>query len=110
MVYPLLNTIRCKRCKGIWKEEDPCQFVSCTIPADSGKIRKRADPLATRLEKKLDECLARSSGKYCITTTGWKAGDISQELFSRYLKQCVKNRTLEETKDHYGRIWYSRPG
>jgi hypothetical protein len=110
MVYPLLNTLRCKRCKGIWKEEDRGRPACCTMPADPVKIRKRTDPLATRLEKKLGECLARSGGKYCITATDWKAGDISSEVFSRYLRQCVKNRTLEETKDRYGRTWYFRPG
>jgi len=111
MVYPLLNTLRCKRCKHIWKvgEEDPAP-CRCPDLDPSLRIRKKTEPLETRLEKKLDECLLRCSGKFCLTTMSWQAGDISQELFRRYVKQCVKNRTLAETKDGYGRTWYSRPG
>jgi hypothetical protein len=30
-------------------------------------------------------------------------------MFRRYLKKCVKNRTLVENKDQYGILWYSRP-
>jgi len=60
------------------------------------------------MEKKLDECLTRSGGKLCLTTMTWQAGDISEELFKKYLRQCVKNQALAETKDHYGRTWYTR--
>jgi hypothetical protein len=62
------------------------------------------------MEKRLELYLARSSGKICLATITWQAGDITLELFSRYLKQCVKNRTLSEERDRYGRIWYLRPG
>ena len=107
-VYSLLNTLHCKRCRHIWKEGDDGENRS---PArdTSLRIKKPADPLETRMEKKLNEYLARYGGKICITTITWPAGDISFELFRSYLRQCVKNRTLAETKDHYGRIWYSRP-
>jgi hypothetical protein len=106
MVYPLLNTLRCKRCKHIWKvgEEDPGESL-----VTSPRIRKKTDPLETRMEKKLDELLARHEGKFCINTMTSKYGDISFELFRSYLRQCMNDRTLAETKDRYGRTWYFRP-
>ena len=110
-VYPLLETLRCKRCKGIWKEKDESGGpASCEPPSASLKTRKRTDPLETRMEKKLEEFLKRSGGRYSITATSWQAGDISRELFTRYLKRCVKNRILVEKRDRYGRAWYYRPG
>ncbi|MDD1686418.1 hypothetical protein [Methanoregula sp.] len=109
-VYSLLDTMHCKRCKNIWKEEDPGLPAACDAgaPDNTVRIRKRTDPLETRLEKRLDECLKRSNGKFCLTIMNWQAGDISPELFRRYLMRCRKNRSLAETKDRYGRIWYSR--
>jgi hypothetical protein len=110
-VYDLLHTLHCKRCKNIWKEgEDPNRFAACDclFPGNPLIVRKRTEPLETKLEKRLNEFLTRSGGKFCLTTISWQAGDITQELFRRYLKRCVNNRTLAETKDHYGRIWYSR--
>ncbi len=113
MVYPLLNTWRCKRCKNIWKEgENPDLTAASGSPltGTSRETRKRTEPLETRLEKKLEEILTRSGGKFCIATMMWQSGDISPELFRRYVTRCVKNRNLSETKDHYGRTWYFRPG
>ena len=108
-VYILLNTLHCKRCKNIWKEgEGPDQPASIGFLDTSLKIRKHTEPLETRMEKKLNEYLTRSGGKFCLTTMTWQAGDISQEMFRIYLKRCVKNRALTETKDQYGRIWYFR--
>ncbi|MCK9632598.1 MAG: hypothetical protein M0R30_13280 [Methanoregula sp.] len=110
-VYRLLDTLRCKRCKNIWKEGGDSSAVSGpAVPDTSLRIRKRTEPLEKRMAKKLDECLTRCSGKFCITTIAWQASDISEELFRRYIRQCVKNRTLAETKDSYGRTWYSRHG
>ena len=112
-VYDHLFTWRCKRCKNIWKEgegPDRSESCGCTVPDISLKIRKRAEPLETRLEKRLDLCLTRSGGRFCPATMTWQAGEISPELFRRYLKRCVKNRALAEEKDRYGRIWYRRPG
>jgi hypothetical protein len=110
-VYPLLNTWRCKRCKTIWKEEEGSDvFADCRCPGTQPATRKRTEPLETRLEKRLDEILTRSGGKFCFSTMTWQAGDISQELFRRYLKRCVNNRTLAETKDRYGRTWYEQTG
>jgi hypothetical protein len=110
-VYPLLNTWRCKRCKNIWKEGEgpgPSDTCDSSAPVTSPGIRKRTDPLEKRLEKKLDEILSRSRGKFCITAINGQAGDISQELFRTYLERCVKNHVLAKTMDHYGRTWYSR--
>lgn len=114
MVYPLLNTLRCKRCKGIWKEGDEGPDRSAHHgPSDQGKsliIRKRTESLEKRMEKRLDHCLTKSQGKFCISTITWQAGDFSFDLFRRYLKLCVRKSTLTETKDRYGRVWYSRQG
>lgn len=110
MVYPLLNTLRCKRCKHIWKAgEEEYSTGRCPDLVPSLRTRKKTDPLEIRLEKNLDELLARHEGKFCITTMTCRYGDIPFELFRSYLKRCVKDRTLTETKDRYGRIWYSRP-
>jgi len=109
-VYPLLNTWRCKRCKHIWKEGDgPDPSAAYESPETSLGIRKKTEPLETRLEKKLNVYLTRSGGKFCLSMMVWQSGDISQELFMRYLKRCVKNRALGETKDRYGRTWYLLP-
>jgi hypothetical protein len=112
MVYPLLNTLRCKRCKNIWKvgEEGAGRFSACcsAVPGKPLSVRKKTDPLETRLERKLDAYLSRSGGKFCFAATTWQAGDISEELFRKYLNRCVKSRALAEKKDSYGRIWYFR--
>ncbi len=108
MVYPLLNTWRCKN---IWKEGEGTDLTvtnGSSQPATSRETRKKTEPLETRLEKKLEEILTRSGGKFCIATMTWQAGDISQEMFRIYLERCVKNQALAKTKDRYGRIWYSR--
>jgi hypothetical protein len=110
-VYSLLNTLHCKRCKNIWKEgERPDRFTACgfSLPDNTLLVRKKTEPLETRLEKKLNVYLTRSGGRFCPATMTWQAGDISQELFRRYVKRCVNNRTLAETKDRYGRIWYEQ--
>jgi hypothetical protein len=111
MVYPLLNTLRCKRCKHIWKVGDE-QYSTCRCPdlVPSLRVRKKTDPLEIRLEKKLDELLARHGGKICITTMSCRYGDLPFELFRSYLKRCVRDRTLIGTTDRYGRTWYERPG
>lgn len=112
-VYSLLNTLRCKRCGNIWKEEkknwsnvDKCGFGE-SIP-NHVPLKKRTDDLETRMEKKLNESLKKFNGKFCINKITVKIGDIQTAMFRRYLKNCVKNRTLVEKKDRYGIIWYSR--
>jgi hypothetical protein len=111
MVYPLLNTLRCKRCKHIWKIGEE-EYSTCRCPdlVPSLRTRKKTDPLEIRLEKKLEELLDRHEGKFCITTMTCRYGDTSFELFRSYLRQCVRDRTLAETKDRNGRTWYSREG
>ena len=111
MVYPLLDTLRCKRCKHIWKAGEE-EYSTCRCPdlVPSLRIRKKTDPLEMRLEKKLDVLLARHGWKLCIATMTCRYGDNSSELFRNYLRRCVKDGTLTETKDRYGRTWYERPG
>ena len=110
-VYPLMNTPRCKRCKAIWKESDHNRCPACAIRTISPPApeKKRPAPLQKRLETKLEECLARSGGRFCPDTLHWQDGDSSRELFLKYGRRCVKERTLESEKDRYGRTWYRRP-
>lgn len=110
MVYGLMNTLRCKRCKEIWKagEEDICWSDTSRPVPPAGRAEKIKKPLAHRLETKLEECLRRSGGRFCFETLHWQAGEISREIFGRYVRQCVKERTLAYEKDRYGRIWYGR--
>ena len=111
-IYPLLDTLRCKRCKGIWKlgADVPASQVSGRFMADSLKCVTKRDSLGTRLEKMLDTCLHRPGGRYCHGTTAWQDGDIPEGLFLTYLAQCVRNGTLQVQEDCCGRIWYFRPG
>jgi hypothetical protein len=39
----------------------------------------------------------------------WKTGDITPEIFRRYLKKCIIKKVLIRKKDRYGRTWYSGP-
>ena len=111
MVYPLLNTLRCKRCKHIWKVgEEEYSTSRCPDLVPSLRVRKKTDPLEIRMEKKLEEFLTRHNGNFCLTTMICRYGDTSSGLFRSYLRQCVRERTLEETKDRDGRVWYSRKG
>jgi|GEM_PF-876112 hypothetical protein len=114
-VYCLLDTFHCKRCKNIWKEEeddfgpsDSCR-PDAQVQHPSLRFTKKTAPLETRMKKRLEDYLLRSSGKFSMDTIAWTASDISPELFRRYLRRCVKNRELTETKDRNGRTWYSRP-
>jgi hypothetical protein len=110
-VYSLMNTLHCKRCGNIWKEGDCPAFFSdgCRPAINPSLVRKKTEKIETRMEARLDEYLARSRGKFCFDTLSWKIGDISLAIFRRYLKHCVKNGTLVESRDGYGRTWYSRP-
>ena len=113
-VYSLLNTLHCKRCGNIWKEEknigrnfDTCGFRD--TPYNQVQLIKITDDIETRMEKKLNEYLKKFNGKFSIHKITWNIGEIQMAMFRRYLKKCVKNRTLVEKKDGYGIIWYSRP-
>jgi hypothetical protein len=115
-VYRLLNTLRCKRCKNIWKEgeddrysSDPNGSPALTRERQSVPLKK-TETLEARQKKALDEHLKKNRGKFCMDTIGWKTGDISQALFRQYLKKSVRKGILKERKDRYGRTWYSRPG
>ncbi len=113
-VYSLLNTLHCKRCGNIWKEEkktrrayNPRCFEN---PIGSqGLARAITDSSEQRMEKQLDEYLKKFKGKFSMHSITSNIGDIQMAMFRRYLKKCVKDRTLVEKKDQYGIIWYSRP-
>ncbi|MDD1696751.1 MAG: hypothetical protein LUQ36_00130 [Methanoregula sp.] len=113
-VYSLLNSLRCKRCGNIWKEEkkNKSNVVVCRneLPINN-QVRSKTttDNIETKMEKKLDEYLKKFNGKFCLDKFPWIIGDITLAMFRRYLKNCVKSRTLVEKKDGYGVIWYSRP-
>ena len=109
MVYSLMDTLRCKRCKGIWKAGDEVP-LACSPPAPDRMIRKRIEPLDARLEKILDAYLARHGGRFSFDTLRWQAGDVSVELFKKYVRRCVADRSITEEMDRYKRIWYRRSG
>lgn len=108
MVYSLMDTLRCKRCKGIWKAGDEI-LPAGSPPAPERMIRKRIEPLDARLEKILDAYLARHGGRFSFDTLRWQAGDVSVELYKKYVRRCVRDRSLAEEKDRAGRTWYFRP-
>lgn len=108
MVYSLMDTLRCKRCKGIWKAGDEVSAAG-SPPAPDRMIRKQIEPLDARLEKNLDAILARYGGRFSFDTLHWQAGDISIGLFRKYVRRCVTGRVLAEEKDRAGRTWYFRP-
>ncbi len=112
-VYSLLNSLRCKRCGNIWKEEkNNCSnFVKCGVESPiNNQVRSitTTDDIETKMEKKLDEYLKKFNGKFSLDKITWRIGDITLAMFRRYLKNCVKNKTLVEKKDGYGVLWYSR--
>jgi hypothetical protein len=113
-VYSLLNTLHCKRCGTIWTEEKKTRnnYTArdvATPVRTRGQTPAITDSMEKRLEKQLDEYLKKFSGKFSLHTVTSNIGDIHMAMFRRYLKKCVKNRTLIEKKDRYGILWYSRP-
>ena len=114
-VYSLLNTLHCKRCKNMWhREAEDTDPVACGYCGSAGnpvlRLMKKTSPLEERLEERLDEYLNRNHGMFCMEVTAWKCGDISADLFRRYLRTCVQQNILAEKKDRCGRTWYSRTG
>ena len=61
------------------------------------------------MEKQLNGYMRKFRGKFSMYAVASNIGDIQMAMFRRYLKKCVKNRTLVEKKDRYGILWYSRP-
>ena len=114
-VYSLLNTLHCKRCKNVWKEDKKNsnkfdKYGSAPlINNQAWTIKRKTENLEAKLEKRLNEYLKRFNGKFRMDTITWKISDITLAMFRRYLKICVKNQSLVEKKDRYGIIWYSRP-
>jgi hypothetical protein len=113
-VYSLLDTLHCKRCGNIWTEEKNIRCKHDTHDVEtpvSNRTRTNAitDSPEKRMEKQLEEYLKKFNGKFNTYAITSNIGDIHMAMFRRYLKKCVKNKTLDEKKDRYGRFWYSRP-
>jgi hypothetical protein len=113
-VYSLLNTLHCKRCGNIWKEEkntrsgfEKCEFK--TAPRKPVRLRTIPDNAERRMEQTLEVHLKKFKGKFSLCKITWTIGDIQMAMFRRYLKKCVRKGTLLEDKDRYGIVWYSRP-
>ena len=113
-VYVMVDTFHCKRCANIWTEEKnaKCTFDACNVqlPASNRTwtpaIKESPE---IKMEKQLEIYLKKFNGKFTTSVITSTIGDIQMAMFRRYLKKCVKNRTLVEKKDDYGRFWYSRP-
>ena len=113
-VYSLLNTIRCKRCGNIWKEDKKTRSTSDTRDLGTPISNRRqtkviTDSVEKKMEKQLEGYLKKFKGKFSMHIIPSHIGDIQMAMFRRYLKKCVRNRTLVEKKDRYGILWYSRP-
>jgi len=113
-VYSLLDTLHCKRCGNIWKEEKKnrskyTKHGSETVSRNQRLPRAIPDSTEQRMKQQLEGYLKKSNGKFSILSITSGIGNIQMAMFRRYLKICVKNRTLVEKKDQYGIIWYSRP-
>jgi len=113
-VYSLLDTLHCKRCGNIWKEEKKNGGKYNTRGFETSIGNQRLTRTITnsseqRMKQQLEGYLKKSNGKFSIQSITSNIGDIQMAMFRRYLKICVKNRTLVEKKDQYGIIWYSRP-
>lgn len=112
-VYILLDTLHCKRCKNIWREDTKEADYSAGSPHPENSrtlvIKHRTETVRERLEKELNECLRQTNGKFRMDSVPRRAGDISADIFRKYVKQCVKDRVLAERKDRYGIRWYFRP-
>src|SRR5512138_2194537 len=90
-VYSLLDTLHCKRCKGVWTGETSGPDAdSPRCPGQAPLPAKKAEPLTARLEKELDRALRRSRGKFRATDRFPGDPGISRELFRRYLFRCVR--------------------
>jgi hypothetical protein len=115
-VFTILGTRHCKRCKNIWHDgrknpgngELSCRELPASIP--QAIARQRSEPLRARLEKELEDCLQRYGGRFSPERMTRSSSAIPGELLRRYIRICVKNRTLEGKKDRDGTTWYRRPG
>jgi hypothetical protein len=108
-----MDTLHCKRCGNIWTEETRGTCGTSGIePSTSDRRLSRTvmDSPEQRMEKQMEGYLKKSGGKFSLYSIPSNIGDIQMAMFRRYLKKCVRNRTLAEKKDQYGIVWYSRPG
>ena len=113
-VYSLMDTLHCKRCQNIWTEEKNARCTFDTRDVETPvRNRTRTNVITEspekRMEKQLEDYLKKFNGKFTTYTITSPIGDIHIAMFRRYLKKCVRNRTLVEENDQYGRYWYSRP-
>jgi hypothetical protein len=109
-----MDTLHCKRCQNIWTEEKNARCTFDTRDVETPvRNRTRTNVITEspekRMEKQLEDYLKKFNGKFTTYTITSPIGDIHIAMFRRYLKKCVRNRTLVEEKDQYGRYWYSRP-
>jgi hypothetical protein len=109
-----MDTLHCKRCGNIWTEDRKARGTNTacgfeTPVSNRGLTRAITDSPEQKMEKQLEGYLKKSNGKFSIYSTTSGIGDIQMAMFRRYLKKCVRDRTLVETKDRYGVVWYSRP-
>ena len=113
-VYCLLDTLHCKRCGNIWTTEKKTKgaYGTCcseTPVTNRGLTKTITESPEQKMEKQLEGYLKKSRGKFSMHSITTNIGDIQMAMFRRYLKKCVRNRTLVEKKDQYGITWYSRP-
>ena len=113
-VYSLMDTLHCKRCQNIWTEEKNARCTFDTRDVETPvRNRTRTNVITEspekRMEKQLEDYLKKFNGKFTTYTITSPIGDIHIAMFKRYLKKCVKKKTLVEKKDPYGKYWYSRP-
>jgi len=113
-VYVMVDTLHCKRCANIWTEETnvKCTFDSCNVelpPSIRTWTPAIKESPEQRMEKQLEIYLKKFKGRFTPSLITSNIGDIQMAIFRSYLKKSVKNQTLVEEKDDYGRFWYSRP-
>jgi hypothetical protein len=107
-----MDTLHCKRCGNIWTEETKDTYGAFgfeTPISNQGLTRAITESPEQRMEKQLEGYLKKSTGKFSLHFIPSNIGNIQMAMFRRYLKKCVRNRTLVEKKDQHGIVWYSRP-
>ncbi len=108
-VYSLLDTLHCKRCKGVWTGEMAGSDTGDQhCPGQPPLPAKKAEPLTARLEKELDRNLRRSRGRFRASDAFVRDPGFSREVFRRYLFRCVRDRVLSMERDRHGQVWFFR--
>jgi hypothetical protein len=94
-IYCLLNTLHCKRCGNIGKEEKKNKRISDTsryevLVDDQKRLTKNKDASEIKMEKKLNECLIKFNGKFSLNAATWKVGDIQLAMFRCFFEKMCK--------------------